>query len=224
MRPRARPSPLAVTEVFPSYELLGWYAVGNDAVGACDIQLHTAMAKYNEAPLFVHLRPSLAAGARELPLAAYTLEFHAGGAPAAGETAGALGSYFSPVAIRVEATESERLTMDHCTSLAQTQQPQPQPSSASALTAEAAVAHGTAAAATAAGDESAAARAAALPAHRECTHSARHVAVEPPPIRHSGQRARPPTTTPTHTRLQPRSNTCWRCTAVWRASTSASAS
>ena len=51
-----------VSEVFPSYELLGWYAVGDGAIGPADVHLHQLMCAFNEVPIFVHLKPTLAPG------------------------------------------------------------------------------------------------------------------------------------------------------------------
>ena len=48
--------------MFPSYELLGWYAVGDAPVEVADIQLHQRMCAFNEVPIFLHLRPTLAPG------------------------------------------------------------------------------------------------------------------------------------------------------------------
>ena len=56
------PHHLTATQVFPSYELLGWYAVGNGPLTATDVAIHEAVAELNASPVFLHLQPDVAAG------------------------------------------------------------------------------------------------------------------------------------------------------------------
>jgi len=74
-RRRATPSPsrlsptLAVSAVYPSYEMLGWYAIGPKLTQS-HMDVHLQVTALNESPLFLLLNPTaLAAEARELPLA-----------------------------------------------------------------------------------------------------------------------------------------------------------
>jgi len=63
--------PLAATKVFPSYEVLGWYAVG-PALTEVEHGVHRQIALLNESPLLLHLDDThVSASQRELPLAVY---------------------------------------------------------------------------------------------------------------------------------------------------------
>lgn len=97
----------AVTEVFPSYELLGWYSTG-DGVTPEDAALHTQVTAFNEAPIFLQLSPSAVSDtvSKTLPLAVYMAEYH--GADMA----------FSRLPYKIETSEPERVTTDHVLNVA----------------------------------------------------------------------------------------------------------
>jgi COP9 signalosome complex subunit 6 len=62
--------------VFPSYELLGWYACGYD-VGETHVALHTQMSAYNESPIFLLINPNgVSPDAKELPVNVFISDYH----------------------------------------------------------------------------------------------------------------------------------------------------
>jgi len=78
---RPPPSPLpsppscAVSKVFPTYELLGWYAIGT-SVGAAHVAIHRQVAEWNESPILLLLDPAaVEKDARRIPLAAYIADY-----------------------------------------------------------------------------------------------------------------------------------------------------
>lgn len=77
-----RAAPHAVAAVYPSYEMLGWYAIGPKLTPA-HMDVHLQVTALNESPLFLLLDPTaLASHTRELPLTIYMADYRAGGAAA----------------------------------------------------------------------------------------------------------------------------------------------
>lgn len=93
-----------VTEAFPGYEILGWYAcTAASEPEAVHVAIHKQLAHMTESPtsIFLHLNYSgVSHEQRDLPLTAYTLSYF-GGAP-----------HFDPVRCKMEATESESVVAD----------------------------------------------------------------------------------------------------------------
>ena len=96
----------AVREVFQSYELLGWYSTATE-VESSDMAIHQTIMQFNESPVYVRLDPSVKPDQKELPVFAYQAEFHAR------DTAGgAATTVFVRMPLRIDAVESERITVD----------------------------------------------------------------------------------------------------------------
>lgn len=93
--------------MFPTYDLLGWYAAAEQAT-PLHLYLHRQFTKFNAAPFFLLLSPgAIAPGSKELPVAAHQAEYHGSS------------MIFSPVPFKLDATESERITIDHISSEAE---------------------------------------------------------------------------------------------------------
>ncbi|GAA6008737.1 hypothetical protein JCM11491_003416 [Sporobolomyces phaffii] len=94
-------------QVFPSFDFLGWYTVG-DAPSPADTRLHKQFLAYNESPLFLQLspnRPAAAATTKDLPLTIYetVLEPQETGEPE---------PTFVRVAYDIETGEAEKVAVD----------------------------------------------------------------------------------------------------------------
>mmetsp|Transcript_20652 Transcript_20652/g.25044 ORF Transcript_20652/g.25044 Transcript_20652/m.25044 type:complete len:170 (-) Transcript_20652:11-520(-) len=63
------------SQVFPDYELLGWYATGQDPSEA-DMIFHKKICEVNESPLFLMFDPNVSAGTKELPVSLYESVLH----------------------------------------------------------------------------------------------------------------------------------------------------
>lgn len=98
-----------MAEVFPDFEMLGWYIVtGSNTLGDKERALHRQVsASLIEGPLLLHLNDAavLAPNQRTVPLNVYQ-------AAAAGD------ADLHPLPFKVEASEVERLTVDTVTSIA----------------------------------------------------------------------------------------------------------
>lgn len=100
-----------VTVVYPTYELVGWYATGSEVVED-DLRLHTAMSAVAPSPLFLLLNPEFGADAKELSQAITVYEAHVQleeGIPR---------QVFVSTPFEVGAMESERVTVDHISKVA----------------------------------------------------------------------------------------------------------
>ena len=62
-------------KLFPSHELLGWYATGVQP-SAEDMQFHiNVIKKWNESPIYLMLDPNASSDAQNLPVACFELEW-----------------------------------------------------------------------------------------------------------------------------------------------------
>eukprot|EP00588_Corethron_pennatum_P011516 CAMPEP_0194272410 /NCGR_PEP_ID=MMETSP0169-20130528/5991_1 /TAXON_ID=218684 /ORGANISM="Corethron pennatum, Strain L29A3" /LENGTH=324 /DNA_ID=CAMNT_0039015069 /DNA_START=98 /DNA_END=1072 /DNA_ORIENTATION=- len=83
-------------EVFPLQEAVGWYRVG-DAVEASDLTVQSQITAHVADPLFVLIRTEPEDGAKEVPVSLYE----------------AVGGAFVPMEFELEASESERIAIEH---------------------------------------------------------------------------------------------------------------
>lgn len=60
----------AVKQVFPTYEVLGWYSTGLQPTED-DMRIHQQLLTYNENPLFLQMAPETAQSSKDLPLTIY---------------------------------------------------------------------------------------------------------------------------------------------------------
>ncbi|KAI9336530.1 maintenance of mitochondrial structure and function-domain-containing protein [Obelidium mucronatum] len=91
-------------EVFPKYDLLGWYSVGAQPTEA-DLAVHKQILEHNESPLFIQLNPIINPVAKELPLAVYesVVDLDNGGNVLK----------FAKSKYKIETGEAERIALDH---------------------------------------------------------------------------------------------------------------
>ncbi|KAL0587507.1 hypothetical protein ABG067_002803 [Albugo candida] len=94
------------SQVFPDYELLGWYSTGPNEF-EMDITIHKTMMEFNESPLFLVMDPSMQSGneKRKLPVYLYESELHVmNGVPK---------MLFVQIAFKIETSETEGIAIDH---------------------------------------------------------------------------------------------------------------
>ncbi|KAJ3016137.1 UNVERIFIED_CONTAM: Insulinase (Peptidase M16) [Siphonaria sp. JEL0065] len=91
-------------EVFPKYDLLGWYSVGSTPTEA-DLAVHKQILEHNESPLFIQLNPIINPVAKELPLGVYesVVDLEGGGNQ----------MRFAKSKYKIETGEAERIALDH---------------------------------------------------------------------------------------------------------------
>ncbi|TPX36513.1 hypothetical protein SmJEL517_g01357 [Synchytrium microbalum] len=92
-------------QVFPLYDLLGWYATGSKPTPT-DMHIHNQFFEYNESPLFLQLNPAGAVATKELPITVYEtfVEGVAEGTPR---------NAFIKSNYKIETAEAERIAVDH---------------------------------------------------------------------------------------------------------------
>lgn len=94
---------IAVKQVFPTYEVLGWYSTGEQPTEE-DMHIHRQLFLYNENPLFLQLSPDAHSG-KDLPLTIYE---------SANEiTDNQQVTVFIRAPYKVETGEAERVAVDH---------------------------------------------------------------------------------------------------------------
>ncbi|KAJ3219193.1 hypothetical protein HDU67_002189 [Dinochytrium kinnereticum] len=59
-----------VRQVFPTYDMLGWYTVGTKP-SKVDVHVHQQFLDFNESPLFLQLNPLMTAVTRDVPISLY---------------------------------------------------------------------------------------------------------------------------------------------------------
>nr|CCA25076.1 COP9 signalosome complex subunit putative [Albugo laibachii Nc14] len=101
------------SQVFPNYELLGWYSVGPNDL-EMDISIHKTMMEFNESPLFLVMDPSIQSenAKRKLPVYLYESELHV--------LHGAPKTLFVQIAFKIETSETEGIAIDHISKVAPT--------------------------------------------------------------------------------------------------------
>ncbi|KAJ3327644.1 COP9 signalosome complex subunit 6 [Blyttiomyces sp. JEL0837] len=91
-------------QVFPLYDLLGWYSVGVKPTAA-DIHVHQQFLEHNENPLFLQLNPSIVLTSRDLPINIYESI-----RDIADDSSNML---FIKTNFKIETGEAERIAVDH---------------------------------------------------------------------------------------------------------------
>eukprot|EP00753_Platysulcus_tardus_P005557 PLAT13466.1.p1 GENE.PLAT13466.1~~PLAT13466.1.p1 ORF type:complete len:307 (+),score=125.52 PLAT13466.1:531-1451(+) len=93
------------SQVFPAYELLGWYSAGEE-VAEEDMHIHSLVSAFNENPLYLLLHPNSAGrGGKELPLSIFESELHV--------VADTPTMIFVKAAYAISSLEAERICVDH---------------------------------------------------------------------------------------------------------------
>ncbi|TMW55113.1 hypothetical protein Poli38472_013875 [Pythium oligandrum] len=98
-------------QVFPGFELLGWYTVGSKAQQS-DLAIHRAVMEFNESPLFMLLDPTPQGPntKKKLPISLYESELHVlNGAPT---------MIFVKTQYKIETSETEGISVDHISKIA----------------------------------------------------------------------------------------------------------
>jgi COP9 signalosome complex subunit 6 len=93
-------------EVYPNYELLGWYSTSAKIDPATDPAFHASVLKYNERPLFLLMDPNPSEDARELPIYIYEEDVHVVGDKTTRD--------FVKTPFKIDSDEAERVTAVHC--------------------------------------------------------------------------------------------------------------
>eukprot|EP00742_Colponemidia_sp_Colp-10_P002584 GILJ01002760.1.p1 GENE.GILJ01002760.1~~GILJ01002760.1.p1 ORF type:complete len:303 (+),score=34.47 GILJ01002760.1:47-955(+) len=91
-------------QVFPTYEMLGWYSTGR-GVQAGDIVIHKQVGAFNENPLFLLLDPEVVPGRKDLPISIYESVLHV--------VENTTSFNFLKVGYKIETVEAERISVDH---------------------------------------------------------------------------------------------------------------
>jgi COP9 signalosome complex subunit 6 len=94
-----------ISAVFPSYELLGWYSVGGKELGDEDMALHRAFQELNAAPLLLQVDSELQHSTTELPVRMFESVMQV--------VREQPQLVFVDVPFHIEATEPERIAVDH---------------------------------------------------------------------------------------------------------------
>uniref|UniRef100_K3WB84 COP9 signalosome complex subunit 6 n=1 Tax=Globisporangium ultimum (strain ATCC 200006 / CBS 805.95 / DAOM BR144) TaxID=431595 RepID=K3WB84_GLOUD len=99
------------SQVFPGFELLGWYTVGTK-VSPTDLVTHKSVMEFNESPLFMLLDP-VSKGLstkKKLPIVLFESELHVlNGSPT---------MLFVKTPFKVETSETEGISVDHISKIA----------------------------------------------------------------------------------------------------------
>jgi COP9 signalosome complex subunit 6 len=93
-------------EVYPNYELLGWYSTTAKIDVNTDPAFHALIQKYNERPLFLLMDPNPSEDARELPIYIYEEDVHVVGDKTTRD--------FVKTPFKIDSDEAERVTAVHC--------------------------------------------------------------------------------------------------------------
>jgi len=91
-------------QVFPNYDLLGWYSTGSKCT-ASDIHIHNQIMEFNESPIFLLLDPVATQGTRELPIFLFESQIKMiDDKPT---------MKFAKVNCKIDTGEAERISVDH---------------------------------------------------------------------------------------------------------------
>uniref|UniRef100_A0AAV1VLS2 COP9 signalosome complex subunit 6 n=1 Tax=Peronospora matthiolae TaxID=2874970 RepID=A0AAV1VLS2_9STRA len=94
------------SQVFPGFELLGWYTVGAQALPS-DLAVHRVVMEFNESPLFMILDPESKGPStkKKLPISLFESELHMlNGVPK---------MIFVKAPFKIETSETEGIAIDH---------------------------------------------------------------------------------------------------------------
>ncbi|KAG2769619.1 hypothetical protein JG687_00000947 [Phytophthora cactorum] len=99
------------SQVFPGFELLGWYTVGAKALPS-DLAVHRVVMEFNESPLFMILDPESKGPStkKKLPISLFESELHMlNGVPK---------MIFVKAPFKIETSETEGIAIDHISKIA----------------------------------------------------------------------------------------------------------
>ncbi|CAI5726239.1 hypothetical protein KXD40_001942 [Peronospora effusa] len=99
------------SQVFPGFELLGWYTVGAKALPS-DLAVHRVIMEFNESPLFLILDPESRGPStkKKLPISLFESELHMlNGVPK---------MIFVKAPLKIETSETESIAIDHISKIA----------------------------------------------------------------------------------------------------------
>ncbi|OWZ24232.1 COP9 signalosome complex subunit [Phytophthora megakarya] len=99
------------SQVFPGFELLGWYTVGAKALPS-DLAVHRVVMEFNESPLFMILDPESKGPStkKKLPISLFESELHVlNGVPK---------MIFVKAPFKIETSETEGIAIDHISKIA----------------------------------------------------------------------------------------------------------
>ena len=95
------------TQIFPDFEILGWYATGSE-IKACDLITHKAFCEFNENPLYLLIKPDeLSEDGETLPISLYETRTQMN------TEDGSANTIFVNVDFKIDAIEPERICVDH---------------------------------------------------------------------------------------------------------------
>ncbi|KAI9908439.1 hypothetical protein PsorP6_004237 [Peronosclerospora sorghi] len=99
------------SQVFPGFELLGWYTVGSKAHPS-DLVVHRVVMEFNESPLFMILDPELEGPStkKRLPISLFESELHM--------LHGVPKMFFVKAPFKIETSETEGIAIDHISKFA----------------------------------------------------------------------------------------------------------
>ncbi|KAJ3128811.1 COP9 signalosome complex subunit 6 [Physocladia obscura] len=94
-----------IRQVFPKYDLLGWYSIGTHPTES-DMAVHKQILNHNESPLFIQLNPLINPSlAKDLPLHVYESVVDL--------VDGSNTHKFAKQKYKIETGEAERIALDH---------------------------------------------------------------------------------------------------------------
>ncbi|KAE8911030.1 hypothetical protein PF005_g2121 [Phytophthora fragariae] len=99
------------SQVFPGFELLGWYTVGAKALSS-DLAVHRVVMEFNESPLFMILEPESKGPStkKKLPISLFESELHMlNGVPK---------MIFVKAPFKIDTSETEGIAIDHISKIA----------------------------------------------------------------------------------------------------------
>ena len=95
------------TQIFPNFEILGWYATGSE-IQASDLITHKAFNAFNENPLYLLIKPDeLSEDGETLPISLYETRTQMN------TEDGSANTIFVNVDFKIDAIEPERICVDH---------------------------------------------------------------------------------------------------------------
>ena len=98
--------------MFPSFELLGWYAVGGHGEELQHMKIHQQFMEFNESPLFLLVNPDGKTDEKTLPITVFDSEVvMINDTPTRN---------FVPTSFKVKTAPAERIAVDHVANIAPT--------------------------------------------------------------------------------------------------------
>ena len=96
-----------MTQIFPSFEILGWYATGSE-ISKGDLITHKAFGEFNENPLYLLIKPDeLSQDEEALPISLFETRTQMN------TEDGSANMIFVNVDFKIDAIEPERICVDH---------------------------------------------------------------------------------------------------------------